>query len=399
MSNAAASSVRPPDHVLTAGPSAVSHRTLAAYGTPVTYQYDPYFVDVFRRTERMVAEIFRTAGDVVMMQGEAVLGLEAAAHATIAPGTECLALSSGLFGKGYGYWMKARGAVVHELEVPWNEALDPAAVEQALAEHPEVKVVSVVHSETPSGTLNPLAEIGPIIRRHGAISIVDCVSSVGGVPFDPDAWELDICVTGPHKCIAGPQGISLVAVSDRAWEAIRANPHAPRDSYMSLLDWKEKWLEQGQFPYIPAISEAYALQAACAALLEEGLEASYARHELIARACRAGVRALGLELWPADEEICSASVTVATLPGELTDVEVRDHIRNRYGVMLSDGEGATDRVVRVGHMGVSANPMTPALGVAAIGRGLADLGFALDVGAGVEAALEIVSDGTTAGAR
>lgn len=171
MTNPSSSRVRPPDHVLTAGPSAVAHRTLAAYGAPVTYQYDPYFIDVFRRTERMVAEIFRTGGDVVMMQGEAVLGLEAAAHGTIAPGTECLALSSGLFGKGYGYWMKARGAVVRELEVPWNEALDPAAVERALAEHPDVKVVSVVHSETPSGTLNPLAEIGPMIRRHGAISI------------------------------------------------------------------------------------------------------------------------------------------------------------------------------------------------------------------------------------
>ena len=381
-----------PDFVLTAGPSAASGRMLRAFGTPVTYQYDPFFMEAFRRAERLVADIFCTKADIVLMQGEAVLGLEAAARAVVQPGTVCLNLASGVFGKGYGYWLEACGAVVHEVEVPWNDAIDPAQVERALAEHPDVEVVTVVHSETPSGTLNPVAEIGPIVRAHGAITVVDCVSSVGGMPFLPDEWQLDICVSGPHKCISGPSGLSLVSVSDRAWERIRRNPAAPRDSYLSLLDWKEKWIEGGRFPYIPSITEIYGLVAACEEVLEEGLPASYARHEAAARACRAGVRALGLATWPQSDEIASTCVTVVALPEGLTDVQVRDHVRNRYGVMISDGEGSTDRVVRIGHMGASARSFFPVVGVGALGRTLVDLGASVRVGEGMEAAAAVLAE-------
>src|SRR2546421_697500 len=148
-----------PDFTLSAGPTAASAGTLAALGSPVTYHYDPVFLERFRRTERKVAQILGTQADVVLMQGEAVLGLEAAAR--------------------------------------------------------------------------------------GALTIVDCVSSVGSVPFQADDWEFDICVLGPQKCLAGPPGMSLMSVSRRAWEAIEANPTAPRASFLSLLDWKAQWLEGG----------------------------------------------------------------------------------------------------------------------------------------------------------
>src|SRR5437762_3205385 len=181
-------------------------------------------------------------------QGEAVLGLEAAARAVVRPGTPVLNLVSGIFGKGMSYWLRDFGADVHELEVSYNDAVDAAEVERFLESHPEIEVVAVVHSETPSGTLNPVAEIGPIAKAHGALTLVDCVSSVGGIPFKADEWQLDVCVAGPQKCLGGPPGMSLMSVSEEAWTRIRQNPAAPRASSLSLLDWTAQWLDGGWFP-------------------------------------------------------------------------------------------------------------------------------------------------------
>jgi pyridoxamine--pyruvate transaminase len=379
-----------PDFTLSAGPTMASPRVLAALGSPITYHYDPEFLDAFRRTERKLAEIFVTRNDVLLMQGEAVLGLEAAARALVAPGTPVLNLVSGVFGKGMGYWLKAFDAELHELEVPYNDSVDPAEVERYLDEHPEIELVTVVHSETPSGTLNDVSAIGPIAHARGALTLVDCVSSVGGIPFKTDAWELDVCVAGPQKCLAGPPGMSLMTVSEAAWERIRANPAAPRASFLSMLDWKEQWLEGGKFPFTPSVVDVHGVEAACDELLEEGLAASIARHQLAARACRAGVQAMGLELWPRSEAIAAACVTAIAVPNGLTDVQVRDHCRERYGVMTSGGQGAGN-LVRIGHMGVSARSLYPVVGLAAIGRTLADLGASVSAGAGVEAAMEVLA--------
>src|SRR5689334_8596385 len=193
-----------PDFTLSAGPTMASPRVLAAQGAPITYHYDPAFLEAFRRTERKVAELFRTRQDILLMQGEAVLGLEAAARALVRPGTPCLNLVSGIFGKYMGYWLRDFGAELHELEVPYNDAIDPGAVERYLDEHPGIEVLTVVHSETPSGTLNPVERIGPIAKAHGVLTLVDCVSSLGGIPIYPDEWQLDICVAGPQKCLGGP---------------------------------------------------------------------------------------------------------------------------------------------------------------------------------------------------
>ncbi|TML98027.1 MAG: alanine--glyoxylate aminotransferase family protein [Actinobacteria bacterium] len=382
--------MRDPEFTLSAGPTAASPGVLAALGSPITYHYDPAFLECFRRTERKVAQILQTANDVVLMQGEAVLGLEAAARGLVSPGSKVLNLVSGIFGKGMGYWLRDFGADVHEIEVAYNDAVDPAEVERFLAGHPGIEVVAVVHSETPSGTYNPVDAIGKIAHAHGALTLVDCVSSVGGMPFKADEWELDICVLGPQKCLGGPPGMSLISVSDDAWKRIRANPAAPRSSFLSLLDWKEQWLEGEKFPYTPSVSDVHGVEAACDELLEEGIDASIRRHELAARATRAGIRAMGIELWPRSEEISAACVTAVAVPDGLTDLQVRAHVRERYGVMISGGQGAGN-LVRLGHMGLTASGMYPVVGLAALGRSLADLGAQVEIGAGIEAALEVLA--------
>lgn len=382
--------MRPADFTLSAGPTTVSAEVLAAMGQPIIYHYDPSFLHTFKRTTEKAAKVFGTEEDVILMQGEAVVGLEAAGRACVRPGMKVINLVSGVFGKGMSDWLKMWGAEVVDISVPYDDAVTPEAVERALDAHPDAELVSLVHSETPSGTLNPVAEIGPIIRAHGAVSIVDCVSSLAGMPFHPDEWELDICVAGAQKCLSGPPGITLMTVSQQAWALIDKNPTAPRWSFVALLDWREIYLKEGRFPFTPSVSDVFGLEACLDWVLEQGIDNVIAQHSIAAEACRAGVKVMGLKLWPRSEAIMSTCTTAIAVPEGLTDIQVRSHVRERYGVQISSGQNAGN-LVRIGHMGVTARSLYPVIGLSALGRSLLDLGVKVDVGAGVEAALEVIS--------
>jgi pyridoxamine--pyruvate transaminase len=301
-----------------------------------------------------------------------------------------LNLVQGVYGKGMGYWITGFGGVLHEIEVPYNEAVDPQAVDAYLDAHPEIELVTIVHSETPSGTITDCAAIGPIVKRHGALTLVDALSSVGGVEFRPDEWQLDVCVSGGQKCLGGPVGITMVSVSADAWTRILANDAAPRDSYLSLIDWKVKWLEGGAFPYTPSVNDIVGLEAALDQLLEEGIDNAIARHGRAARMTRAGVRAMGLELWPASEAISGNPVTAVRLPDAVTHTEVSAIARERYGVMLSTGQ-TTGNLIHIAHMGPTARGMYPLVGLGALGQALLDLGVPVDLGAGLAAAMHELS--------
>lgn len=380
------------DLTLSAGPNDVASEVLAAMGSPILYHYDPVFLARFTETEEKIARLFRTTShEIILMQGEAVLGLEAAARSVVQPGMACLNLVSGVFGKGFGYWLSAIGADLREIEVPYDQSIDPAAVEAYLEAHPEIRMVSVVHCDTPSATVNPVREIGPIARAHGAVTIVDAVSTFGGIELRPEEWQLDLVVAGPQKCLGGPPGMSLLAINEQAWAMIDANPGAPRGSFLSILDWREQWHGQGRFPFTPSVSDLNGVNKAADLLLAEGLDASQARHARIAAACRAGIRGMGLRLWAASEEIAAACATAIAVPDGLTDIAVRDHVRSRYRVQLSAGQRAGN-LVRIGHMGANARPMFVVAGLAALGRSLLDMGAQLDLGAGLEAALASLSE-------
>jgi pyridoxamine--pyruvate transaminase len=372
-----------------------SPRVLAALGSPVIFDYDPVFLEHFRETERLLADVYRTTNDIVLMQGEAVLGLEAAARGLVKPGTRCLNLVSGVYAAWFGDWLREYGAEVHEVRVPYDEAIDPAAVERALEEHGPIELVSVVHSETPSGIENPLSEIGPLAHEHGALMLADVVSSVGGAYLLVDDWHVDVAVAGPQKCLAGPPGMSLISVSPRAWEVIESNPGAPRGSFLSLLDWKHRWIEGGRvaFPYTPSVADVNGVHAALREILDEGLEATIAAHGRAAHACRAGVVAMGLELWPRSESYAANCVTAVRIPAGVTVPVLLAHVRERYGVMLSGGYGELkEKLIRLGHMGPASRSLYPLIAVSALARGLADLGIPVDVGAGAQAVLEVLSE-------
>jgi pyridoxamine---pyruvate transaminase len=379
---------------LTAGPVGATSATLAALGRPVLYPYDPDFLALYEDAAELAQRAFGTAQAPVILHGEAVLGLEAAAASLISRDDVVLNLVSGVYGKGFGWWARRYAAEVVEVEVPYDSAVPAASVQAALAARPEVTVVSVVHCETPSGTMNDLDAIGPVVADYGALLIVDAVSSFGAASCDFGAWDADLAVVGPQKCLGGPAGLCLLHVSDAAWEHMAANPDAPRASMLSILDWRDAHLVDRPFPFTPSVSDVYALHACLEQYLAEGPASVRARHRSAARAARAGAQALGLELWAAAESICSDSVTALRVPAGLDEREVTAITRAQSGVMLSGGQGElAGKVLQIGHMGPSAYPLSPVIALTALGRTLRGLGAKADVGAAVEAVLVSLDDG------
>ena len=386
---------------LAAGPVQVMEQTLRDAARPILYHYDPAFIELFAGTSGLLQQVFRTQYDVVIMQGEAILGLEAAAAGLLSPGDKVLNLVSGVFGKWFEDFIKRYGGETIELAVPYNDAIDPEDVRQALHANPGVKFLSVVHSETPSGTHNPVKEIGAVAREFGVITMVDTVSGLGGELLSPEEWGLDIAIAGPQKCLGGTPGLSLMSISPAAWDALEARKPEPlRASFLSILDWKSAWLEGKQFPYTPSVSEIYSLESVLEQTLAVGMEQFVNRHQIIAKACRAGVKALGLELWPVREEIAAACVTAVRVPDGIDDAKLRETMRHRYGVMISPGYGELHgKLFRLGHMGpAQAHPTVLAAQLAVLERALADQGYPVQLGAGVGAAMSMLGgwdDGVT----
>jgi pyridoxamine---pyruvate transaminase len=379
---------------LSAGPVQASAKTLRALSQQIMYHNDPEFVDVFDQTTEKLKRLFKTKGDVIIMQGEALLGLEAAAVCTIEPGDKCLNLVSGIYGHLYASYIEACGGKLIEVRTDYDRVIDPVDVEKAFKEHPDIKVMSVCHSETPTGTLNPVQDLCPIAKKHGAISIVDAVSSIGGTEVEVDAWGIDICCIGPQKNLASSPGLAPIAVSEAAWEKMRNKSKPVRYSYMSMLDFKEQWLcekEKRGFPYTMFTNEVVALNQALNQVFEEGLEKVIARHKLAARMARAGVKGMGLEIWPVSEAICGTCSTAVKAPAGIDEVKLRRHLYDQYRVMISGGyRDLKGKVFRIGHMGTTAEPAFVAMQLAMIEKSLQELGHSVKLGSGVGAALEVI---------
>ena len=372
---------------LAAGPADIDPRVSAAMTNPIRYHYDPEFLALHRAVEEKLKSVFRTENDMIIMHGEAILGLEAAAHACIAPGTRCLNLVTGVFGKWFEDFILAAGGEVVELAKEYNQAISAEEVRRAFEENPGIEVMTVVHSETPSGTVNPIGELCPVAKEHGAVTIVDSVSGVGGSEMRVDEWGVDLCLVGPQKCLGAAPGLSLISVSRDGYERMRAAA-APRGTFLSILDWKEKWIDGGAFPYTPSVSLIYGLDAALDLVLEEGIDNAVARHERCAAACRAGITGMGLDLWPETEEIAAACATAFHLPRGVDSDEFRERMRRESGILIAPGYGELrSKLLRIGHMGHTAKPMYVVSALAFVGTTMQSFGIDVSIGSGVEAAL------------
>ncbi|WP_461061356.1 pyridoxal-phosphate-dependent aminotransferase family protein [Streptomyces pseudoechinosporeus] len=345
----------------------------------------PLTAERFAAIEDRVARLLSTEQDVVIMQGEALLPLEGCIRGAAGPGTTALNVITGPYGQTFGDWLRDCGATVIDLAVPFHTAVTAAQIREAFAAHPEIDFVSLVHAEAATGNTNPVAEIGEVVREHGALFMLDAVASVGAEPSLPDAWGVDLCVIGAQKAMGGPAGVSAVSVSSRAWARMAANPRAPRRSYLSLLDWKERWIDGGRkaLLHAPAQLEMLALEACVERIEVEGLEAVMARHATAAAATRAGALALGGGLEPYVYEAGDAAPVATTLRTP-TGVDASELVAKALAAdpaaPLAAGGGALAKeMIRVNHYGPDATPDAVTSSLAALGAALAESGVSVDV--------------------
>lgn len=335
------------------GPVRVPAEVLAAY--QVDYgsgDLEADFLDLYERTEANLQRILATRNRVAIQTGEGMLALWGALKSCLLPGDRVLAIASGVFGYGIAEMARAVGAQVRTLGLPYDETIsDWEAVEQAILEF-EPKMITVVHCETPSGTLNPLEELGRLKRKHGApLLYVDAVASLGGTPVRTDEWGIDLALGGSQKCLSAPPGMAFVAVSEPAWEVIEQVNYA---GYEALRPFRAA-LEEGAFPYTPYWHGVAALCAAAERLLAEGLEAGFERHARVAARCREQIVALGLSLFPAPGAIPSPTVTAVRVPERLSWAELDARFRRR-GLVVGGSYGPlAGKVFRLGHMGTQAD--------------------------------------------
>ncbi|WHM39334.1 aminotransferase class V-fold PLP-dependent enzyme [Streptomyces sp. BPTC-684] len=354
----------------------------------------PLTADRFAAIERRVAALLGTGQDVVIMQGEALLPLEGCIRGAAHPGSTALNVVTGPYGQTFGNWLRDCGAEVVDLEVPFHTAVTAEQIDRALTEHPEVDFVSLVHAEAATGNTNPVAEIGEVVRRHGALFMLDAVASVAAEPLLPDAWGVDLCVIGAQKAMGGPAGVSAVSVSERAWARIAANPRAPRRSYLSLLDWKERWIDGGRkaLLHAPAQLEMLALEACVERIEAEGLGAVTARHASAAAATRAGASALGGGLEPYVYEARDAAPVATTLRApegvDASELVAKALASDPALPLIAGGGALAKEMIRVNHYGADATRGAVQGSLAALGAALGETGRRVDA----EAARKAVSE-------
>ncbi|GAA0351691.1 pyridoxal-phosphate-dependent aminotransferase family protein [Streptomyces blastmyceticus] len=364
---------------------------MTANTAPVLLDLEPLGAAHFARIEDKVAALMRTRESVVAMQGEALLPLEACIRSAVRPGSTALNIITGPYGETFGGWLRSCGAEVVTVTAPFSGAVGPEQVAEALRAHPEIDFVSLVHAEAATGNTNPVAEIGAVVREHGALLMLDAVASVAAEPLLTDEWGVDLCVIGGQKAMAGPAGVSAVSVSARAWERIAANERAPRRSYLSLLDWKERWIDGGRtaLPHAPAQLEMLALEQAVDRIEAAGLDAVIARHRAAAAATRAGVRALGA-LSPyvtRDEDAAPAATTLRAPDGVDAREIVAAALAADPAVPVQAAAGTLAKeMIRVNHYGLAADRAVVLASLSALAAGLR----ALDItaGGGTDEALE-----------
>jgi aspartate aminotransferase-like enzyme len=368
-------------YLFTPGPTPVPPEVLAALAEPVIHHRSPDFRPVYERCLTRLREVCRTSSDVLLFTSSGTGAFESAAANLVSAGEPHLVVSAGNFGERWVALTRAYGAEVDHLRYAWGETPDPDDVRARLRER-EAKAVWVVHSETSTGVVADVQALARAAKEAGALIVVDAVSSLGAVPCETDAWGLDVVVSGSQKALMTPPGLGLCAVSEAAFAATGSSPRF-------VFDWERTRAAQRKFDaaFTPAVSLIAGLDVALGLLLEEGLEAAFERHVRLGRAARAGVKAMGLELFSPDEDR-SAVVTAVRAPDGVDAGDVVTALRDRFGMTIAGGQGELKGAIfRLGHIGWF-DVFDIATMLAAVELALADLGADVERGVAVTAALE-----------
>ena len=331
------------------GPTPVPEDVLQASAAQMINHRGPEYKALIERVTDGLKRVLATEEDVFILTCSGTGAMEAAIVNMLSPGDHVLNVSIGVFGDRFAQISEAYEARVTRLEFEWGTSADPDKVRGALNQHPDIAAVSVTHNETSTGVTNDLESIAGVVKgEFGKLLLVDGVSSVSSIPLLTDQWRCDVVATGSQKGWMAPPGLAFNSVSQEAWQAYEK---ATMPRFYFDFGKAKQYLKSGQNPWTPAVSVMYAMDAALEKILAEGIANVYERHASIAQMTRDGIEALGLELFPKDED-ASNTVTAIKVPEGVECAELVRRMRTEYEVVIAPGQGRlTPDIFRIGHMG------------------------------------------------
>ncbi|UCF61318.1 MAG: alanine--glyoxylate aminotransferase family protein [Anaerolineaceae bacterium] len=337
------------------GPSMVHPRVLRAMAAPVVGHLDPYFLELMDRTQDLLRYVFQTKNQLTIpISGTGSAAMEAAVANFVEPGDRVLVCINGYFGHRLTDMIQRYGGEISTIHRPWGEVFTPQEVKEALTAQ-QVNVVAIVHAETSTGAKQPLGDIAKVVHDHGAILIVDAVTSLGGIPVNVEEVGIDVCYSGTQKCLSVPPGLGPITVSPRAEEKLSKRKTIVANWYLDLSMVQKYWGAERTYHHTAPISANYALYEGLRVIAEEGLEARWQRHRKNAELLWEGLEDLGLTLH-VPMEFRLEPLTTVRIPDGVDDLKVRKQLLNDYNIEIAGGLGELKGMVwRIGLMGYSSS--------------------------------------------
>ncbi len=332
------------------GPVKMHPRIYAAMSRPLIGHRTPEFNKIYNDTLDLFKKLIDSNNDVFIFTGSSTSAMDSAIANLVQPGDKVLNVIQGKFSERWQEITNAYGGNSIVLDIEWGKGLTEEPLIEILDKNKDIKFITICHNETSTGVINPADEIGKIAREYDKILIVDGVTSVGGDYVYPDKWKFDILATGSQKCLGIPPGLGFIMVGPRAWEIINKRKNI-RSYYVNLPIYKDWFEKRGDTPFTPSVPLVIAQNVSLQMMFEEGIDNRMERHRQMARATRAGVKALGMELF-AEEKYASNTVTSIKVPSK---IKVKDLISSmkEFGVVIAGGQGKIkEKIIRIAHMNV-----------------------------------------------
>ncbi len=371
--------------LFTPGPTPVPEDILLEMSGPIIHHRTAEFRRIAEEVQDNLKYLFQTKNPVITLASSGTGAMEAAVSNILSSGEKAVVVKGGKFGERFAEICSSYGVDVIPLDVEWGKAVKPASIEEILNKEKEIKAVFTTLCETSTGVLNDVEAIGKIVESSDTVLIVDAVSSLGAVPCQTDAWNLDVVISGSQKALMLPPGLSFISVSKKAWRKIE-NTNSSR-YYLDLRKY-HKSLEKSDFPFTPAVSLIVGLRKSLTQIREEGIENVLQRHKILAAATRAAIKALGLELFaekPAD------SLTAVKVPEGIDSQELIKRLKEKYGVNFAGGQNELKgKIFRIAHLGYF-DKLDIITAIAALEMVLSELGHKFELGSGIKAAERILT--------
>ena len=341
----------------TPGPGDVDEDVLASLATPVIRHYGPEWMEIYHETHGLLKQVFKTENEIFFVPGSASSLMDMAIGSLLATGEKIIVGDNGFFGERLAQIARGYGLETIILSAPMGKPLESQALSKLLREHPDAKVVALVHHETGTTVMNPLRELAMLASESGKAVVVDAVSSLGGVDVRVDEWGIDVCVTTPNKCLEALPGIGFISVSPRAWGLVDAHSQTNHGWYLDLRTWRQYATEWGSWHPTPVTLPTniiLALRTSLLKIVDMGLEAHFEKYRRGSQAVRKGLRSLGFEMF-VEDECASPIVTGVCRRPEFELAEMSQWLVEQHSIAIGGGLGdLSGKMFRVGHLGKAA---------------------------------------------